>query len=76
LLKRNWRREAGRLALDLTIPPNTTATVFLPTQTADEVRESGVAAAKSPGVQFLRLENGSAIFEVASGRYEFATLLR
>jgi hypothetical protein len=66
-----WRRESDRLTLELTIPPNTTATVFVPAQRAEDVTERGVAAAKSPDVQFLRQERGSAVYSVASGRFQF-----
>jgi hypothetical protein len=67
-----WKRNAKKFALDVTVPPNTTATVFVPARSVDEVREGGVAAGKLPGVKFLRLEDGCAVFEVASGQYEFA----
>jgi alpha-L-rhamnosidase len=68
-----WRRAANKFTLDVTIPPNTTATVLIPARSVDEVRESGMAADKSPGVKFLRLENGRAVLEVGSGTYQFAT---
>ena len=71
-----WRRDAKKFTLSATIPPNTKATIFIPAQSVDEVRESSVAAAKSPGVQFLRLEDGSAIFEVVSGKYQFTVASR
>ena len=35
------------------------------------VTESGRPAAKAPGVKFLRMEAGAAVFEVESGKYEF-----
>jgi hypothetical protein len=70
-----WRREGGRFTLDLTIPPNTTATVFVPAQRAEEVTEGGVAASNSPYVRFLRQEKGSAAFEIASGKYQFSVPL-
>jgi alpha-L-rhamnosidase len=71
LISSEWKREAGRLTLAVTIPPNTTAAVFLPAASADDVREDGVAAAKAPGVRFARMENGSAVFEIVSGKYQF-----
>jgi hypothetical protein len=67
-----WKREAGRLTLAVTIPPNTTAAVFLPAPSAGDVREGGVPAAQASGVQFARMENGHAVFEIASGKYQFA----
>jgi len=67
-----WKCDARNFTLNLAIPPGTTATVFLPAQSSGSVIESGVAAAKSPGVQFIRMENGSAVFEIASGKYRFS----
>jgi len=71
-----WKRDAKTFVLNLSIPPNTTATVFVPAESVDDVRESGVAAAKSPGVKFVRQENGSVVFEIASGKYQFITTVR
>jgi hypothetical protein len=68
-----WRRDGKNLVLNVSIPPNTTATVFVPAQSPADVRESGVAAEQSRGVKFLRLENGSAVLEIGSGKYQFAT---
>ena len=61
----------GVFALDLTIPANTTATVFLPAFTAAVARESGKPAAEAQGVKLLRGEIGEAVFEVQSGDYRF-----
>jgi hypothetical protein len=66
-----WKRDNNAFTLDVTIPPSTTATVFVLARSADEVRESDRIAAKSPGVKFLRLENGCAVYEIVSGKYQF-----
>jgi alpha-L-rhamnosidase len=67
-----WRKGAGAFEWDVTIPANTTATVFVPAPAAGEVTESGRLAAKAPGVAFLRMEDGRAVFHVDSGTYRFA----
>lgn len=36
----------------------------------------GGPAAKAPGVQFLRMENNAAVYEVGSGTYRFESTLR
>ncbi len=66
-----WKIEEGRFRLSATIPPNTTAMVFVPAAKAEDVQESGKPAAKASGVKFLRCENGKAVFEVGAGEYEF-----
>jgi alpha-L-rhamnosidase len=68
-----WKLKDGALTLDVTIPANTTATVYVPAAEADSVTESGTPAAKADGVQFLRAERGEAVFEVGSGSYTFAS---
>jgi alpha-L-rhamnosidase len=71
----NWKREGNTLTMEVTIPANTTATVFVPTQDADGVTESGKPAAQAEGVTFLRMENNSAVYAIGSGRYRFQSKL-
>jgi alpha-L-rhamnosidase len=66
-----WRLEDGRITLQATIPPNVTATVYVPTPDPDAVLESGQPAAQAPGLRFLRGEAGAAVFRAGSGRYSF-----
>ena len=67
----NWQLETRNLKLDVTIPINTTATVYVPAKDAAGVTESGKPATKAKGVKFLRTENGAAVYEVGSGIYRF-----
>ena len=71
----NWKREGDKLTMDFAIPPNTTATVHVPTKDAAAVTESGNAIDKVEGVKFLRLENNAAVYAVGSGTYRFQSTL-
>ena len=53
------------------MPVGTTATVSVPAADLSSVTESGVRAVDAPGVSFLRMEDGYAVFEVGSGKYRF-----
>lgn len=66
-----WKREGGRIALNVTIPPNATATVYVPAKNAAGVTEGGMPAPRAPGVAFLRAEGGAAVYAVGSGAYQF-----
>jgi alpha-L-rhamnosidase len=66
-----WKVAEGGFSLDVTIPANTTATVFVPDTSADKVSESGQPLAQTKGVRFLRLENGAVVVAVDSGQYSF-----
>jgi alpha-L-rhamnosidase len=67
----NWAIQGGKLTMEVTIPINTTATVYVPTQDAATVTESGKPAAKAAGVKFLRQEQGRSIYNVEAGSYRF-----
>jgi len=73
LIKSEWHRDRKEFKWSITIPANTTATVFVPATPVDRVTESGRSVAKAKGVKFLRMENGRSVFEVGSGEYHFAS---
>jgi alpha-L-rhamnosidase len=68
-----WQKSENRFTLEVLIPPNSTATVFVPAAKADDVTESGRPVDKADGVKFLRMESGRAVFEIQSGNYRFAS---
>ncbi len=70
-----WRVRDGKFLLDLTIPANTTATVYIPARDADSITEGGKPASKAEAVRFLRIGDGRAVFAVGSGRYRFISSL-
>ena len=67
----SWKRDRGSFLLDVTIPANTTATVWLPAKDSAAVTESGKPANGARGVKFVRAEGDRAVFEVESGTYSF-----
>jgi len=71
----NWKRDKQKLTMDVTIPPNTTATVFVPAKDKACVTESGKPAHKVKDLQFLRLQNNVAVYRVGSGTYRFQSTL-
>jgi alpha-L-rhamnosidase len=71
----DWKIAGGRFAWSVTVPANTTATVFVPAQDAAAVTESGQPASAARGVKFLRSEAGAAVYEVGSGSYRFESAL-
>ena len=68
-----WKVEGKRLALEVTVPANTTATVCVPAKGVASVTEGGKPATQVEGVKYLRQEKDEAIFEVGSGTYKFAS---
>ena len=69
----NWRRTENRFELETEIPANTTATVYLPASSADNLTESDKPITKVSGVRFLHIEGGNAVLTVGSGAYRFVS---
>ncbi len=70
-IQSNWRVSGGKLTLDVAVPPNTTATVYLPTADTKSVKESNQPVSKVKGVKPLREEEGRFVLEVQPGGYTF-----
>ncbi len=66
-----WKKQGSRFALELTVPANTTATIFLPAGDSAGITESGKPLAKADGVVLVRMEGGCAVLAAGSGRYRF-----
>lgn len=62
----------GNITYSVTVPANTTATLYMPCADGCKVTESGVNAADAKGVTFIRRENGVNVYSVGSGDYTFS----
>ena len=71
----NWKRGSEKVTMEVTVPPNSTATVFVPAKDAAVVTESGKPAGEAEGVKFLRMEKNAAVYAVGSGNYQFQSQL-
>lgn len=70
-----WNIANGFFSLNIEVPPNTSATVYLPSKDAVSIQESGLDARSSKGVRFIGNESGAGVFEVLSGSYRFRSAL-
>jgi alpha-L-rhamnosidase len=68
-----WKLEGASFSLEVTIPANTAATVYLPSREAASVMESGKPLAQAQGVKLLRTEGDRVVLAVESGAYRFAS---
>lgn len=66
-----WRIEGGEIVCDVTIPPNTTATLLLPTSQPSAATESGRAAVAAPGVSQIYDDGPRLRATLGSGRYSW-----
>jgi alpha-L-rhamnosidase len=63
----NWKTRKEEFVLDVTIPPNTTASVYLPAVSAAQVRWNNSAVE----TQNTGVAKDGLVFEVGSGNHEF-----
>ncbi|GAC1661542.1 MAG: alpha-L-rhamnosidase [Ktedonobacteraceae bacterium] len=67
----HWQQDNDILDFHVVIPPNTSATVYLPATTREHVFEGNVPLSQAAGVTFVREESGRVVLEVGSGTYNF-----
>jgi alpha-L-rhamnosidase len=70
-LRSSWELADDEFRLDVTIPPNTAATVVLPSDDTGQVTESGRSLADAGGINGTRTEGSATIVEIGSGTYHF-----
>jgi hypothetical protein len=68
-----WERDGGAFTLKVTIPANTTATVYVPAKEDAAVTEGGGPAAEAEGVTFVAREGDRMIYQIVSGSYAFGS---
>jgi alpha-L-rhamnosidase len=69
-MESNWQRRGKQFVLEVTVPANTTATIWLPPGSG-AVTESGRPVNQAFGVRAVEARAGRPAFEVASGVYRF-----
>lgn len=66
-----WEQADGVLILEATVPPNTTATVYLPVPENAGLSEEGVALEQREGLQRGEREDGCEVLRLPAGSYRF-----
>ena len=68
----DWKKENGRFEMNVSIPANTTAEVWIKSKDNGKLLESGKPVDESFGVKYL---NGYAVVNIGSGDYRFVSEL-
>jgi hypothetical protein len=61
--------------LRVSVPPNTTGTLYVLTKNPDSIKEGGRPLLKTSGVRHLRDEKGRSVLEIQPGQYSFESML-
>lgn len=70
-LSNSWKVSGDQLTMEIEVPANTTATVFIPAKSVDAVAESGAPITQSKDIKLLETKEGSVKLSLGSGKYQF-----
>jgi len=66
-----WNTTPDEFKWSLSVPVNTSATVYLPTDRKELISEGNISPDRAKAVSYLRTENGYCIYNIGSGNYSF-----
>jgi len=70
-IESTWNIDETHFTLNMSIPPNTTGTVFLPSAQLEQVTENGKQLSAVAGISEYAQENNAVRLELGSGEYRF-----
>ncbi|TFH46671.1 MAG: alpha-L-rhamnosidase, partial [Bacteroidia bacterium] len=71
-LSSSWKVNGDKLVMDVEIPANTTATVFIPSDDPEAILEGGRPLTQVKEIQVVGTEDGYFVVKLGSGRYSFS----
>jgi alpha-L-rhamnosidase len=74
-IRTRWERDGSRFMLELAAPPNTHATVRIPTAPTDAVTEGGLPLDRVEGLTVLGRDDSAVTVAVGAGTYVFTSEL-
>jgi alpha-L-rhamnosidase len=72
----HWKSENGILQMDIEIPANTTAQIYIPADSVNNINESGRSILSVKDIKVIGESNGFIIVESGSGKFSFSILNR
>jgi alpha-L-rhamnosidase len=70
-LSSSWKVEGEKLTMEIEIPANTTATVYIPATDATKVLEGGKPLSAAKEIELAGTEEGYVVVKIGSGKYQF-----
>ena len=72
-IKSAWRKEGNQLVLDIIVPVNTRADIFVPCKNKDGVKENNQSVSENKELVVKELKDGYLQISAGSGAYRFTT---
>jgi alpha-L-rhamnosidase len=72
----SWKVEGKKLIMNVTIPVNSSAVIYIPTVDQSTVKEGSAVINKLSGAEIEKYENGYLPIKIGSGTYKFESLIK
>jgi alpha-L-rhamnosidase len=72
-IRSRWKRDNGKVEMDVEVPANTRATVYIPGSSVDSIKEGDAAISSVKDVKIVDKEDNYVRVEVGSGKYHFVS---
>jgi hypothetical protein len=73
-IRSEWEKSGTSVKMNVTIPANTTALVYIPSGAGSVIKESGKDISGAKDIQIIGEENGRKILKVGSGTFQFTSV--
>lgn len=70
-IESSWEQKEGQCHYRFTVPPNTSATLYLPAASVEKVTENNQPLSSSEDIQCRGVVGGNVVMELPSGHYHF-----
>ncbi|SFB94919.1 alpha-L-rhamnosidase [Algibacter lectus] len=71
-----WNWKGNRLIMNIEIPVNTKAKVYIPTSKVSDIKENNKSISKLSEIKVLKSNEKETVLEIGSGNYSFSTKMR
>jgi alpha-L-rhamnosidase len=71
-LSNSWKVDGNNIAMEVQIPANTKATVYMPAAGTAAVQEGGIALSSVKDIKVMGTEAGYVVLQLGSGTYNFS----
>jgi alpha-L-rhamnosidase len=75
-IQSSWERKEKKLTMEITVPANTKAILYIPSANKTEITESGETLENTEGLKIMESNDRFIVVEAGSGRYVFESPLK
>ena len=70
-IKTYWEKKGDEFLLDVEVPANATAIVYLPAKETQKILEDNKSISDRPGIKWIGFKEHKALVKIGSGSYHF-----